>query len=142
MDTSALAPGVLTASARVYVGIADVMMLLRCQKSKASDYIKNINKMAEEQGGMAFPSGKANKYLFAKLSSLPMEDINMVLEANDRKEALAQKYFRAHQKATEDWTEGKIKSVWIDEAENIRIAYESGKWWHYREKKDGRIEWW
>lgn len=83
----ATVPGVIGAPTRVYVEIADVMQLLGCQKSKASDYIKSINKRATEDGGMAFPAGKANKYLFSEMSKLPIEDINEVLEANDRKEA-------------------------------------------------------
>lgn len=79
------APGVVAAPARSYVESADVMMLLGCRKSKASDYIRKINVKAKEDGGMAFPAGKANKYLFSEMSKLPIEDINRVLQANDRK---------------------------------------------------------
>lgn len=79
------APGVISAPARAYVESADVMILLGCRKSKASDYIRMINSKAREDGGMAFPAGKANKYLFSEMSKLPIEDINKVLEANDRK---------------------------------------------------------
>lgn len=86
MGVLATAPGVISTPARVYVEIADVMVLLGCKKSKAGDYIKKINNKAEEAGGMAFPAGKANKYLFSEMSKLPIEDINKVLENNDRKE--------------------------------------------------------
>lgn len=86
MGSLAAAPGVLSAPIRTYVEIADVMILLGCQKSKAGNYIKEINSKAIETGGMAFPAGKANKYLFSEMSKLPIEDINKVLEANDRKE--------------------------------------------------------
>lgn len=86
MSALAVAPGVISTPARTYVEIADVMVLLGCKKSKAGDYIKKINNKAEEDGGMAFPAGKANKYLFSEMSKLPIEDINKVLEKNDRKE--------------------------------------------------------
>lgn len=86
MGALTAAPGVMSAPVRVYVEIADVMDLLGCKKSKASDYIKKINDKARENGGMAFPAGKANKYLFSEMSSLPIDDINKVLEMNDRKE--------------------------------------------------------
>ena len=86
MQVLTAAPGVISAPARVYVEIADVMILLGCRRSKASDYIKEINNKARKEGGIAFPAGKANKYLFSEMSKLPIEDINKVLEANDRKE--------------------------------------------------------
>lgn len=86
MSALAEAPGVISVPIRVYVEIADVMIILGCKKSKASDYIKEINDKAKKDGGMAFPAGKANKYLFSEMSKLPIEDINKVLEANDRKE--------------------------------------------------------
>ncbi len=79
------APGVISVPTRAYVKSADVMILLGCRKSKASDYIRKINEKTKKEGGMAFPAGKANKYLFSEMSKLPIEDINKVLEANDRK---------------------------------------------------------
>lgn len=85
MSVLAEAPGVVSRPARAYVESADVMILLGCKKSKASDYIRKINSRAKQDGGMAFPAGKANKYLFSEMSKLPLEDINRVLEANDRK---------------------------------------------------------
>lgn len=85
MSALATASGVISAPIRAYVDIEDVMILLGCRKSKASDCIRKINNRAREDGGMAFPAGKANKYLFSEMSKLPIEDINKVLEANDRK---------------------------------------------------------
>ena len=86
MNALATAPGVISMPIRVYVEIEDVMVLLGCKKSKAGDYIKIINNKVKEDGGMPFPAGKANKYLFSEMSKLPIEDINKVLEENDRKE--------------------------------------------------------
>ncbi len=90
MSALAEAPGVIGVSTRVYVEIADVMQLFGCKQSKASNYIKDINKKVKEDGGMAFPAGKANKYLFSEMSKLPIEDINKVLEENDRREELCE----------------------------------------------------
>ena len=86
MQTLETAPGVVAMPVRAYVEIEDVMILLGCQKSKASNYIKTVNSKAKEDGGMAFPAGKANKYLFSEMSKLPIGDINEVLKANDRRE--------------------------------------------------------
>lgn len=55
---------------------------------------------------------------------------------------LAERYSQIHQSAVENWDEGKIRNVWIDRYGNFCIAYDSGKWWHYREKKNGELEWW
>lgn len=77
------APGVISAPVRAYVEIADVMILFGCKRSKASDYIKQINNKVKADGGIAFPAGKANKYLFSEMSRLPIEDINKVLEKNN-----------------------------------------------------------
>ena len=85
MSALATVPGVISAPARTYVDSEDVMILLGCRKSKASDYIRKINIRAREDGGIAFPAGKANKYLFSEMSKVPIEDVNRVLEANDRK---------------------------------------------------------
>ena len=86
MRKAGTAPGVLTAPIRLYVETKDVMVLMGCEKSKASAYIKDINDVAKKNGKIAFPAGKANKYLFSKMTDMPIEDINAVLVANDRKE--------------------------------------------------------
>lgn len=39
MEVLETAPGVMSVPARAYVESADVMILLGCRKSKASDYI-------------------------------------------------------------------------------------------------------
>ena len=86
MRKAGTAPGVLAAPIRPYVKVKDVMILMGCEKSKASTYIKDINDTAIKNGKIAFPAGKANKYLLSKMTDTPIEDINAVLVANDRKE--------------------------------------------------------
>lgn len=86
MQALATAPGVVSEPVRLYVETKDIMILLGCEKSKASTYIREINSMVKKEGGIAFPAGKANKYLFSEMARLPVEDINKVLAANDRKE--------------------------------------------------------
>ncbi len=86
MRKTETAPGVLTAPIRSYVKVKDVMILMGCAKSKASTYIKDINDVAKKNGKMALPAGRANKYLFSKMTDMPIEDINAVLVANDKKE--------------------------------------------------------
>lgn len=54
----------------------------------------------------------------------------------------AKRYAERHKAALEYWYEGEIQKVWTDGDGNICIAYESGKWWHYRETGNGDIEWW
>ena len=80
------APGVISAPVRLYVEVKDVMVLFGCKRSEASNYIREINTKAKKEGGIAFPAGKANKYIFSEMSKLPIEDVNKVLAENDRKE--------------------------------------------------------
>lgn len=46
--------------------------------------------------------------------------------------------FKRHMQAFEEWQEGDIKKVWLDDRGVLCIQYESGNWWHY--EKDGT--WW
>ncbi len=85
MSALRTAPGVAAIPIRAYVNCDDVMFLLGCKKSKACEYIKMINEKTKKEGGIPFPSGKANKYLFSELSKLPIEYINNVLQGNDGK---------------------------------------------------------
>lgn len=86
MQRMETAPGVISVPIRLYVEIKDIMTLFGCKKSKASDYIRDINATAKKQGIITFPAGKVNKYLFSRMTDIPIEDINAILVANDRKE--------------------------------------------------------
>ena len=86
MQSMETAPGVIAVPTRLYVEIKDVMTIFGCKKSKAGNYIRDINAEAMKQGKVVPPAGKVNKYLFSKLTEIPIEDINAVLRANDRKE--------------------------------------------------------
>lgn len=55
---------------------------------------------------------------------------------------IAISYMEEHKKAFGVWNEGAIKDVWTDEEGNLCIKYESGRWWHYRKKDNGELEWW
>ena len=76
-------PGVLGVSLRSYVNIQDVMKLLGCQAAKASRVIKKINDDIEKSGGIMFPAGKANKYVFSEMTKIPLEDIDNVIRLTD-----------------------------------------------------------
>lgn len=52
-----------------------------------------------------------------------------------------QEYVIAHQQACEVWEHGQMVDHWLDEAGNLCIRYEDGKWWHYR-MIDEVVEWW
>lgn len=79
MQTLANASGVTGKPKRLFVTSADVMKLLGCKKSYAAKVIQDINAGAKQRGEHAFPAGKANKYIFAKIFALPMEDVESVM---------------------------------------------------------------
>lgn len=54
---------------------------------------------------------------------------------------LAYKVYKIHRAAWEQWREGGIDEVWIDEDKHLCIRYESGKWWHY-EIEGAHWVWW
>ena len=78
------APGVIGLNLRPYVTINDVVTLFRCSKSKASFVIKDVNKKVEDEGGIAFPAGKANKYIFSQMTQIPMEQVDEVITQTDK----------------------------------------------------------
>jgi hypothetical protein len=51
-----------------------------------------------------------------------------------------------HRNSVEEWAEGDPVKVWLEgkdvgEKSVICIAYESGRWWHYK-KADNGFAWW
>ncbi len=62
-----------------------MMMILGCKKSKASVCIRKANEKAEAAGKMAFTQGKANKYIFAEMYDIPIEEVNKVLDYNSER---------------------------------------------------------
>lgn len=56
-------------------------------------------------------------------------------------EELVDRIYQCHCSSMEEWHEGQPIKVWLDDAENICIRYESGKWWHYKPNGNGFI-WW
>ena len=53
----------------------------------------------------------------------------------------AEYYHRVHKTVMEQWTEGGMQDCWMDARGNLCIRYESGRWWHYKER-EGCVEWW
>lgn len=54
----------------------------------------------------------------------------------------AEQAYQIHRSYCGNWQEGKAIESWLDGSGYLCIRYESGKWWHYREKADGSLEWW
>lgn len=79
MNALATAPGVVKKSTRIFVTQEDVSILLGCGKSKAYDIVRNVNNSAKKSGNQPFPAGKANKYLFAEIYRIPIEEVDMVI---------------------------------------------------------------
>ena len=82
MNTMATAPGVLGAALTTYITAADVMKLLGCKQNKAYQAIREINKVAREDGQFTYGQGKASKYIFAEKFGIPMDVVNAVIEKN------------------------------------------------------------
>lgn len=82
MNTMVTAPGVLGATLTTYITAADVMKLLGCKQNKAYQAIREVNKVAREDGQFAYGQGKASKYIFAEKFGIPMDVINAVIEEN------------------------------------------------------------
>lgn len=74
-----LTAGVLDKPKRLFVTSSDVMKLLGCKSSYAGKVLKEINDEAKESGMHAFPSGKANKYIFAEKFGIPLDDIDRAM---------------------------------------------------------------
>ena len=79
MQSLETASGVIKRSTRIFITAKDVEVLMGCKKSKASQIVQKVNKLAKEKGKEPFPSGKANKFLFSDVFSIPMEDVDRVL---------------------------------------------------------------
>lgn len=79
MNALATAPGVVKKSTRIFVTQEDVSILLGCGKSKAYEIVRDVNKSAKENGNQPFPAGKANKYLFADIFHIPIEEVDSVI---------------------------------------------------------------
>lgn len=84
MQSLATAPGVVESVTRVFVVQKDVAMLLGCGKSKAYEVVNEVNEYAKKKGYLPFPAGKANKYLFADIYDIPIEEVDRVIISNRR----------------------------------------------------------
>ena len=56
MQSMETAPGVIAVPTRVYVEIKDVMTIFGCKKSKAGNYIKDINAAAVSYTHLTLPT--------------------------------------------------------------------------------------
>ena len=79
------APGVISKPLRTYVQVMDAMIILGCKKSKASEYIHRANEKAQQSGVEAYTQGKVNKYIFAEMLGIPIDDVNKVIAYNGEK---------------------------------------------------------
>ncbi len=75
------APGVLRKASRPFVTQEDVSKLLGCSRNKAYETLREVNKCAKSKGKHPFPAGKANKYLFADIYGIPLEDVDRVINS-------------------------------------------------------------
>lgn len=76
---AATAPGVIGGTTRIFVTPDDVIALFGCGRSKAYSIVKEVNRYAEQKRGYPMQSGKANKYLFAEMYFVPMEEIDRAI---------------------------------------------------------------
>lgn len=79
MGALATAQGVVKRGTNVFVTQEDVAILMNCKKSKAYDIVRNVNNYAKVKGCSPFPAGKANKYLFAEIYGIPIEDVDRIV---------------------------------------------------------------
>ncbi len=82
MNAVVTAPGVLGAALTTYITAADVMKLLGCKENKAYQAIREVNRVAKEDGQFAYGQGKASKYIFAEKFGIPLEVVNEVIDQN------------------------------------------------------------
>ena len=71
--------GVIRKVSRVFISPKDIMLLFECSRSKAYKIVHEVNARANEKGELAPPAGKANKYTFARLYAIPIEDIDRII---------------------------------------------------------------
>lgn len=81
MESLDKAPGVLRKAPQPYVTQEDVSKLLGCSRNKAYETLRAVNKCAKSNGKQPFPAGKANKYLFADIYGIPLEDVDRVINS-------------------------------------------------------------
>ena len=82
-QTLALPPGDKLMSTRIFITEEDVTEHTGGRKSKAYGIVREVNKLAKEKGSHPFPAGKANKYLFSDIFSIPMEEIDKVIREQE-----------------------------------------------------------
>lgn len=69
--------------------------------------------------------------------------IYMPWEQNDLDlDKVAHEAYQAHRIACENWDNGYINDIWLDDNKNICIRYDNGKWWHYSTNDGGQWTWW
>lgn len=81
MGELAAAPGVMRCVTRVFVTQEDVAAIFGCGKSMAYRIVREVNASAKKKGYRALPAGKANKYLFAEIYGIPIEEVDRVINA-------------------------------------------------------------
>lgn len=79
MGALATAQGVVKRGTNVFVTQEDVAILMNCKKSKAYEIVRKVNDYAKTKGCSPFPAGKANKYMFAEIYGIPIEDVERVI---------------------------------------------------------------
>lgn len=53
------------------------------------------------------------------------------MKRNHDLDKVAHEAYQAHRIACENWDNGYINDIWLDDNKNICIRYDNGKWWHY-----------
>lgn len=81
MESLDKAPGVLRKAPQLYVTQEDVSKLLGCSRNSAYETIRDVNKWAVKNGYFPMKAGKANKYFFANIYGIPLEDVDRVIDS-------------------------------------------------------------
>ncbi len=82
--TEKVQPGVIKQATRFYITKEDVSVLLGCGSTKALEVVRKVNEYAKKKGGFALQPGKANKYLFAEMFLVPIEDVDRIINSSGR----------------------------------------------------------
>lgn len=77
----ASAPGVMRNATKIFVTQEDVAVLFGCGKSMAYKIVREVNASYKKKGYRALPAGKANKYFFADIYGIPIEEVDRVINA-------------------------------------------------------------